>query len=154
MKKSSLLIVEDEVFLLDVLRELFAPTVDHVYTAVNGEEAIAILNSGKDIDCILTDINMPKLNGIKFIKKIREMKLLLPVIFLTAYDSEQFMREALNYGAYDFVVKPFVAHKLLEVVNKALVFEMNRRNHFHHIFETDSDNEFTKQYIEMLKNKC
>lgn len=154
MKKSSLLIVEDEVFLLDVLRELFRPTVEHVYTAVNGEEALAILNSGKDIDCVLTDINMPKLNGIKFIKAIREKKLFFPVVFLTAYDSEQFMRDALTYGAYDFVVKPFVADKLIEVVNSALEFEIKRRNHFDNILDVESDNEFTKQYIEMLKSKC
>jgi len=105
MSKGNLLIVEDEKALSDLLVDLLGPHADKVFTAYNGLEALDEVASN-EIHGIVCDINMPKMNGIEFIAKMREIGNNHPIIFYTAHGNEVLMREALSYGAFDFLAKP------------------------------------------------
>lgn len=105
MAKGNLLLVEDEVALINLLADILSPVADNVFKAHNGLEALDVLENNT-IHGIVCDINMPKMNGIELIAKMREIGLQHPIIFYTAHGNDALMREALSYGAFDFLAKP------------------------------------------------
>ena len=105
MSKGNLLIVEDEKALSDLLLDLLGPHADHIHAAYNGLEALDVVKNN-NINAIVCDINMPKMNGIEFIAEMRRIGNSHPIIFYTAHGNEVLMREALSYGAFDFLAKP------------------------------------------------
>lgn len=92
-----------------------------VRTAVDGQDAIEKLTDGP-IDLVLTDLNMPRMNGLELIKKIRAQPALrfVPIIFLTTESEESKKAEARAAGATGWIVKPFQQAQLLAVVKKFL----------------------------------
>ncbi len=105
-KIQTLLIVDDEPDLLEGLKIIFSRVVTTVYTAENGLEGLAAIKAHPNISCIISDIKMPKLDGVGMIREIHNKNLNIPVIFYTGHGNEDLMREVAKYGAYDFVDKP------------------------------------------------
>jgi DNA-binding NtrC family response regulator len=118
MAKGNLLIVDDEVMLLNNLTLNLQDYADEIYTAENGKEALTVCHE-KIIHCIVCDINMPIMNGVQFIKKLREENNNVPFIFFTGHGSQELMMEAVQYGAFDFLDKPNF-DGLEEVVERGL----------------------------------
>jgi YesN/AraC family two-component response regulator len=74
--------------------------------ASNGEEALSVLQSQPDISIIVTDINMPKMDGLTLLTQINALRSERQAIVVSAYDDLKNIRTAMNNGAFDFVVKP------------------------------------------------
>ncbi len=88
VKLQQILVVDDELEVLEVLKELFEDTVESVLTAINGEEALKIL-SEKQVDCIVSDINMAPVNGAELLRRLNQaQKNNISFIFYTAHGSE------------------------------------------------------------------
>ncbi|HFE53213.1 MAG TPA: response regulator [Bacteroidetes bacterium] len=100
-----------------ILRNLRMAGVDveECYEARHGFEALYHL-SKDDVDLILSDINMPEMDGLEFIRKVRAMDLSkrVPIVVISSEGSEYMMREAMKAGADDFISKPFTPEKLKE----------------------------------------
>lgn len=112
MKK--ILVAEDE----SSIREFITFNLNHhgynVFEAKNGLEALKIFESQKDeIDIVLLDVMMPRLDGIEVCKRIREISSCVGVIFLTAKTQEQDKVYGLYSGADDYITKPFSITELL-----------------------------------------
>ena len=92
-----------------------------VIEAVDGQEALQKL-SGKKVDMLLTDLNMPKLDGIGLIKGVRASSLnkFIPIIMLTTESNDTKKSEGKTAGATGWIVKPFKPEQLLAVVKKVL----------------------------------
>ncbi len=118
MIKGNLLIVDDEPLLIQSLQYTLKKSADSVLTACNGEEALSVLLS-HEIHCILCDINMPIMNGVELIRRIRADKIETPFIFYTGHGSHELMLEAVKYGAFEFLNKPQM-EGLVEVVERGL----------------------------------
>lgn len=103
--KGNLLLVEDEAELSESMKELFIDEADSIYIANNGVEALSILEEQK-IDCVVSDIKMPVMDGIKFMKTARERGHSQPIIFFTGHGNEQLKREVRELGAADLLMKP------------------------------------------------
>ncbi len=93
------------------------------YTTVeasDGLEGLAKLDGGDKFDCIITDVNMPNMDGISFIRKARENPKFkfTPILVLTTESQGSKMNEGKEAGATGWIVKPFSADKLLAVVKK------------------------------------
>lgn len=101
-----ILIADDEVLIRDVLRHHLGNQGHLVLTVTDGAAGINALASNY-FDVMLTDINMPRANGIDVLKAAREMEVDAEVIVITGYASMQNAAEAVRYGAYDYLVKPF-----------------------------------------------
>jgi len=118
-KSLSVLCVEDE----DGVRKRVVNTLNYyfgeVYEASNGQEG---LNSYYDNqpDIILCDIQMPIMNGIEMIKKIREEDVLIPIVLLTAHNSEEYLMELINLHVQHFILKPINAKNLEDALSNAL----------------------------------
>ncbi len=103
--KESILFIDDEKSILDVVSEYFLTKGYVVFTANNGLEGIEIITNHK-IDCCFTDINMPVMNGIEFAEKLRSIDNTIPIIIITAYPSFNTTLQTLKNGVVDFLVKP------------------------------------------------
>ena len=108
----TVLIIEDDPTMLVGLKDNFEFKGYKVVTAADGEEGLnAALNARPDI--IILDIMLPKINGYEICRLIREQKLNMPIIMLTAKGEESDVVLGLNLGADDYVTKPFSIKELL-----------------------------------------
>ena len=90
--------------------------------AENGEQALERLNEYK-FDLVLTDIKMPKMNGIEFLKILKQQSPRTEAIMMTAYGDIDNAVETMKAGAFDYLLKPFSAEILLATVNRAFLGE-------------------------------
>ena len=88
-----------------------------VHEAGNGAEALDILKT-KQVDLILSDINMPAMDGLEFVRQIRAQNLAagVPVVMVTTESSEEHVKQAIQAGARGYIRKPFTAEQVKERV--------------------------------------
>lgn len=103
--KGRLLIIDDEIELSESMKELFEETASEIFIACNGQEALHLLANTK-IDCIVSDIKMPVMDGFKFLKTARQQGFIQPVIFFTGHGTEQLKREVWDSGVAELFMKP------------------------------------------------
>ncbi len=115
----SILVVDDEPNYLIILSELLRDESFEVFTAPNGEEGLAIVQE-VDLDLVITDMQMPGMNGLQLLDKIKEQNTHLPVIMITAFAEVEKAVAAMQAGAYNYLSKPFSNDELLINVNKAV----------------------------------
>lgn len=124
----TILIVDDErnypLILSAVLQEEGFETL----TANSGREALNIL-SQSDVDLVLTDMKMPQMDGIELLERIKDKEPGLPVIMMTAHGTVEKAVEAMQKGAYNYILKPFDNERLVIYVNKAVaMYSMVKEN--------------------------
>ena len=127
----TVLIIEDDPTMLIGLKDNFEFKGYKVLTAADGEKGLkAALNSKPDL--ILLDIMLPKINGYEICRLIREQKLTMPIIMLTAKGEESDVVLGLNLGAYDYVTKPF---SIKELLARAAAFLRRAKTETHDEYE-------------------
>jgi DNA-binding NtrC family response regulator len=118
-KKSKALIVEDESRMRRVLIMLLSDFDLEFVEAEDGLQAVEAFDEGR-FDLVITDIKLPKSNGMEVLTHVKEKDPDLPVIVITAFGSIDNAVKAIRHGAFDYVTKPFKEERLRECVNKAL----------------------------------
>ncbi|BCZ47909.1 DNA-binding response regulator [Clostridium gelidum] len=116
--RKSILIVEDELRIRFLLRDYLTKEDFNVFEASNGEEGLFLFSSEK-IDLVLLDIMMPIMDGLTMLEKLRAVST-VPVILLTAKSEEEDKLEGYDFGADDYMTKPFSPKVLIAKV-KALL---------------------------------
>ncbi|ADV61281.1 response regulator receiver modulated serine phosphatase [Isosphaera pallida ATCC 43644] len=119
-----ILIADDEPDLELLIRQRFRKQIrDKVYDFVfahNGAEAIEILKNQQSVDLILTDINMPVMDGLTLLTKVAERDPLLLAVVISAYGDMKNIRTAMNRGAFDFLTKPIDFEDFELTLNKSI----------------------------------
>ncbi len=116
IRSLKLLFVEDEKALLTIIEDTLKKLQCNFVTANNGLEALKILESTKDIDVVITDLNMPLMNGIELIKYINEKELNIPVIVMSAYIETTYLGEVEQLGVKNYLYKPFDFKKFIDLI--------------------------------------
>lgn len=120
MSKGNILVLEDESIIRDVIDEILIKEGYTIVTASDGEEGYNRVKENH-FDLIITDVKMPKINGLEFIKKIREdFSIDTPVVVITGHGTIDTAIESMRYGAQGFVLKPFTPKELVETVGHAI----------------------------------
>ncbi|MBV1758705.1 MAG: sigma-54 dependent transcriptional regulator [Dethiosulfatibacter sp.] len=119
LSKNTILLVDDEKSIRDTLKILFEDAGYDVYLADNGSAAITILESHL-IDVVVTDLRMPKMDGIELMHQALKVDKNLQVILITAYADIKSAVDAMKAGAFDYVQKSFSTEEILVVVKKAI----------------------------------
>ncbi|MFO7931140.1 MAG: sigma-54 dependent transcriptional regulator [Desulfosalsimonas sp.] len=119
-----ILIIDDDEGLVHFLSRFFRRKGYAVTACSGGREAIE-KTSVQGFDLILLDYKMPDLNGLDILAEIRRIGIKTPVIIMTAYGTTDLAIEAMKYGAYDYLIKPFDRKDLSRIVNEAL--QVNRQ---------------------------
>lgn len=107
---SKILVVDDETDLEVLIKQKFRQKIrDHQYEfvfAVNGNHALEQLQQHTDVEVVLSDINMPEMDGLTLLTKLNEQNGLLKSVIVSAYGDMENIRTAMNRGAFDFITKP------------------------------------------------
>ncbi|VFS46730.1 Nitrogen assimilation regulatory protein [Budvicia aquatica] len=120
MKKSyRILIVDDEENVRRMLTAAFTLDGHQPICAADGQQALEVFGQQKP-DIVLMDIRMPRLGGMEALQVMRKTHQEIPVILMTAYAAVETAVEALRFGAFDYVIKPFDLDELKLLINRAL----------------------------------
>lgn len=121
-----ILIVEDDALIRHAFMTLLRSEGHAVVAAATGKSAVEIAEANPP-DLILLDIGLPDFDGIECARKLRQLKLQTPIIFLTAYGGPDFVTRAIEQKAYAYLVKPITGAQLIPIVRTALsVTELER----------------------------
>lgn len=122
MKTYSLLIVEDEQNILYGMKNVLSCTLERlekVITAENGREAFEKVQA-EPPDMIITDLRMPEMDGLTFVKKLRDKGYRMPIIVLTAIADFQTAKSLIPYGIQNYILKPFSVDDILKETKAAI----------------------------------
>jgi CheY-like chemotaxis protein len=128
MSEINILTVDDQSEDLEILNHILKKENYNTISAGNGKEAIDLLYSSKNIDIIVLDRMMPVMDGIAFLRRIKEDNRFnhIPVIMQTAADEDEQILEGIEAGVYWYITKPFSAKVLTTIVRSAL--RMHKRD--------------------------
>lgn len=115
LEKCTLLYIEDDKDIQNTLAQRLQKKVKQLYVASNGEEGFNSYLKYKP-DIILTDITMPKLNGIEMSKKIREHNTNIPIIIISAHGDSEYLLEAIEGNITNYLIKPINIKKLFNIL--------------------------------------
>ena len=107
LKNISILYVEDESDVREFTSKLLSSLLKNVFTAENGQDGLDLYKENiNTIDLIVTDINMPKMNGIAMCEKIRELNKEIPIVVTSAHNDTDFLKKAIDVGVSTYAMKP------------------------------------------------
>lgn len=115
----TILIIEDKDSMAKMLQETMETVGYHPLIARDGTEGIRKIRENK-IDLVLTDLKLPKKDGMEVLRAAKEENPMLPVIMMTAFGTVDVAVQAIKEGAFDFITKPFDTDHLLHLIKKAL----------------------------------
>lgn len=123
---AKILVVDDESAMESLIRQKFRRQIkeknlDFIF-AYNGREALEKLRSEPSVDVVLVDINMPEMDGLTFIARLKDLDPTIKAIVVSAYDDVTNIRSAMNRGAFDFITKPIDFNDLEITLNKSLEY--------------------------------
>ena len=122
-----ILIADDEPNLRKVLAAILARDGYEVVEAGDGDEALGLI--GRGVAAIITDLKMPKIDGMGLLRRVTAERPDIPVIMITAHGSVDSAVEAVKLGAFDYIEKPFEQTQIRQVVDKAIrTFELDQRS--------------------------
>jgi class 3 adenylate cyclase/AmiR/NasT family two-component response regulator len=145
---AKILIVDDETDLEILIKQKFrrkirANEYEFIF-AYNGEEALSKLESEQDVDIVLSDINMPVMDGLTLLKELNESSPLIKSVIVSAYGDMENIRTAMNRGAFDFITKPIDFSDLSLTIEKTLEYA----NQIKSTIEAIRENNILKMYVD------
>ena len=158
---STILVVDDELSMLEVLSEMLSREGYAVETTPSAEEAVALVERG-EIDLVVSDLKMEPLDGLDLLRRLKRVDPEIVVIVMTAYASYETAVEAMREGALEYVMKPFKRDEILLKVklglqqraildeNRMLKREIAGRYHFENIIGTSKPMEAIYRLIEKV----
>lgn len=128
---AKILVVDDEADLELLVKQKFRRKIrENIYEFVfaqNGEDALQKLQDHPDVDVLLSDINMPVMDGLTLLNRLAESNAILKAVMVSAYGDMQNIRTAMNRGAFDFVCKPVDFEDLDVTIEKTLQHVLQTR---------------------------
>jgi len=127
LKTKNALYIEDEVDVLQNISKLLSKFFNNFYIASSAEEALSIFEK-ENIDLLLVDIELPKMNGIDFIRLIRDKVKDIPVVVISAYTKTDYLLQSIELNLDKYIVKPLTSRKinvLLNTLNNEFLDEVN-----------------------------
>ena len=118
----TILVVDDSSTTRSLIASQLSECGDYeIQEAATGFEALKMLPAGK-VDLIITDINMPDINGLELISFVRENPIYreIPTVIISTEDSEEDRKRGMELGAEEYIVKPFTVRELREAVERVL----------------------------------
>ncbi len=115
---AKVLLIEDDPGITDTMRRVLAGEGYEVAVEARGDTGLAHASQGK-FHVVISDLRLPGLNGLELVRQLHGTQPRLPIILVTAYGTTETAIEAMKYGAYDYLLKPFDFPQMLDLVSKA-----------------------------------
>jgi EAL domain-containing protein (putative c-di-GMP-specific phosphodiesterase class I) len=117
--RTEVLVVDDDDELRAAMRRILESSDFSVEVAAGGGDALDVLDAGRQFDCIVTDLQMPGIHGVEFLRRIRHRDLDVPVIVVTGNPSLQSAISVIEYGGFRYLRKPFDTRVFVDTVREA-----------------------------------
>jgi class 3 adenylate cyclase/FixJ family two-component response regulator len=145
---TKILVVDDETDLEVLIKQKFRKKIrekeyEFIF-AINGVDALEKLANAPDVDIVLSDINMPEMDGLTLLTKLSEQRPLLKAVIVSAYGDMENIRTAMNRGAFDFITKPIDFEDLTITVEKTL----KHSNQIKETLQAIKENNILKMYVD------
>lgn len=145
---AKILVVDDEADLEVLIKQKFRKKIrEKEYDfrfAVNGRDALEKLSEDPDTDIVLSDINMPEMDGLTLLSKLNEKNPLIKAVIVSAYGDMENIRTAMNRGAFDFITKPINFEDLTITVEKTIQHAQQLKN----TLKAIKENDILKMYVD------
>jgi DNA-binding response OmpR family regulator len=119
MLKQRILIVDDEKFLRELMADILCRNGFDTIALEDGVSVLSLLEADQDFDLVISDVQMPRMNGIVLCQEIRQLYPHIPVLVTSVHSSQSIIDSVLREGA-DYLPRPFSAKNLLEMVRNIL----------------------------------
>ncbi|MDO9181809.1 MAG: response regulator [Bacteriovorax sp.] len=149
VNETSILIVEDDLEILSILKNIFTKHFNIIHTATNGNSAQEIVRKSNP-DLVLTDIQMPELNGIEFITQLRAEGKNTPVVIMSSGKERSDLMKAIKLGVLDFVEKPFKRADIEQAVHRVLEMTVRSNDLTNLIFIFGLESKEVKQQKKLI----
>ena len=116
---SQILLIEDDTAIASSLERVLAAEGWVVTHAARGDDGLALAQQ-QTFDLVLTDLKLPGIGGLEIVQRLHAVRPRLPIVLMTAHGTTETAIEAIKFGAYDYLLKPFDMRELIELVGKAL----------------------------------
>jgi FixJ family two-component response regulator len=113
-------VVDDDPAVVRALKRLLRSWGMQVCTFTSGADFLATLDASPGADCSVIDVQMPGMTGLEVLDRLNAAGLDLPVVFMTAHETEGVEEQAMRAGAVGFLRKPFADEKLIELIRTAV----------------------------------
>jgi len=114
----TLLYVEDEEKLRENIADMLSDDIKKLYVAKNGDEALDLYKKFDDIDLIISDVQMPRMNGLDMARKVKSINKTMPIIFTTAFTDSEYLMKAIEIGVDKYIKKPVDMSLLYEAIEQ------------------------------------
>lgn len=145
---AKILVVDDETDLEVLIKQKFRRQIRQkeyeFLFAINGVDALEKIAVNPDVDIVLSDINMPEMDGLTLLTKLSELKPLLKSVIVSAYGDMENIRTAMNRGAFDFITKPINFEDLTITVEKTIEHAQQLKN----TLQAIKENNILKMYVD------
>ncbi|MAP55209.1 adenylate/guanylate cyclase domain-containing response regulator [Altibacter sp.] len=145
---AKILVVDDEADLETLIKQKFRKQIrEKEYEflfAINGIDALEKIDGEPDVDIVLSDINMPEMDGLTLLSKLTELRPLLKSVIVSAYGDMENIRTAMNRGAFDFITKPINFEDLTLTMEKTL----KHAQHLKDTLQAIKENNILKMYVD------
>ncbi len=138
------LIIEDEKIMRITLEDFLKSKNYDVYTSENGLNGIDIFKR-EEIDCVITDVRLPDIDGLSILKEVKSIKPDVPVIIITAFGTIQMAVLAMKLGAFDYITKPFSLDEFIIVLDRAIELKKIKEENID--LKRKFDNIISKHYL-------
>jgi adenylate cyclase len=146
--KTKILVVDDEADLELLIKQKFRRKIrENAYEflfAGNGQEALERLRDNPDIDIVLSDINMPVMDGLTLLGRLPEASPMTKTVMVSAYGDMENIRAAMNHGAFDFVCKPVDFNDLELTIEKTAIHVQQLRD----TLKAIQENNILRMYVD------
>lgn len=119
-KNLTILYIEDDQITQHKLKNILGRYFNKIILASNGEDAFEKIKTEPKIDLIISDINMPKMDGLEFLEELRKFDSKIPFIFVTARDEPDKMLKAIQLDIDNYILKPINLENLLTIIDKVV----------------------------------
>lgn len=123
LKNITILYAEDEAALREITLNILKGFTNKQLVAENGAQGLELFKQHEsEIDIIITDVNMPVMNGLEMIREIKKINPNIPIIVATAFSNTEYLLEAIDIGVDKYVLKPIDMKKLLQLMSQSLLY--------------------------------
>lgn len=116
-ERINILYIEDDKIVADTVSRILQLLNQNLFTSYNGLEALEVMQDNQ-IDIVITDIRMPKLDGINLIEKLRTSGIEVPIVITTAFNEIEYLKKAIEFSVESFIEKPIDLKKLISTITK------------------------------------
>jgi diguanylate cyclase (GGDEF)-like protein len=159
LKNITILYAEDEAALREITLNILRGFTKKQFVAQNGSEGLELFKQNEsEIDLIITDVNMPIMNGLEMIREIKGINPNIPIIVATAFSNTEYLLEAIDIGVDKYVLKPIDMKKLLQLMSQSLLYHelkdlyIDQLTHLPNRNRLKKDLEFEKQGLMAMIN--